>query len=118
MAPLDFLVSTDWLAANYKNSDVTVLDGTWLMPGAEDNLVKGAIPGATFFDLDEIATPHPSLKHMLPGKSLFEAAMTEMGLTENDHVICYDRHGMFSAPRLWWTFRMFGHARVTVLNGG
>ncbi len=116
MAALKFAISPERLQGNFEN--YKILDATWLMPGAKDDLAKGVIPGAQFFDIDEIATPHPTLKHMLPDKDLFAQACSALGISNTDHVVCYDRHGVFSAPRLWWTFRMFGHEKVSVLNGG
>jgi len=115
---VDPLVSVDWLAANLSRKDVKVLDGTWVMPGDETGLPGGYIPDAQFFDLDKIADKSSELKHMLPQASVFEVAVSSMGIENNDHVIVYDAHGVFSSPRLWWTFRMFGHDRVSVLDGG
>jgi len=110
------LVDVDWLRNNQDN--VRILDATWSLPGDMASLPSGFIEGAMFFDLDEVATPHPTLKHMLPSKDIFEAAASDMGINSSDHIICYDRHGVFSSPRLWWTFRMFGHKKVSVLDGG
>ncbi len=118
MAPVDPLKNTDWLSSRFKDSDIRVLDGTWFMPGTPDSFAKGVIPGAQFFDIDKVATPHPTLTHMLPNAERFEAAMDAMDIKPSDHVVCYDRRGVSTSPRLWWTFRMFGHQRVSVLNGG
>jgi thiosulfate/3-mercaptopyruvate sulfurtransferase len=110
------LVNTAWLA---KNIDAVIpVDGTWSMPGDEASLAAGYLPRARVFDLDAVATPHANLKHMLPSADGFAAAVGAMGVSADDHIICYDRHGVFSAPRLWWTFKMFGHAKVSVLDGG
>ena len=114
----DPLVSVDWLATNIARDDVKVLDGTWLMPGENTDLPNGYIPGAQVFDVDEIATPHPTLKHMLPSTETFIDAMSNMGIDEDDIVIIYDRHGVRTAPRVWWTFKVFGHENVYVLDGG
>ncbi len=118
MAFIKFLVTTRWLNENLKRSDVKIIDCTWIMPGTSPDLLEGFIPGAQFFDIDEVAAPHPTLKHMLPSSTRFEEAMQIMGIKPTDHVICYDRFGVRSSPRLWWTFRMFGHAKVSVLDGG
>lgn len=120
MAFINFIVEPDWLARRLAQnpSSIRLVDGTWLMPGAQDNLAKGCIPGACFFDLDAVATPHESLTHMLPSREQFETFNQNSGIRETDHVICYDRHGLFSAPRLWWTYRKYGHDKVSVLNGG
>ncbi len=112
------LISVDWLAANLSRPNVKVLDGTWIMPGTNPDMADGFIPGAQFFDIDLIADLASPMKHMLPPARIFEAAMDDMGIKNGDSVIVYDRLGTRSSPRLWWTFRMFGHANVAVLNGG
>lgn len=111
-----YLVNVDWLADNL--GSLKVLDGTWSMPGDAASLPSGYISGAQVFDLDAVATPHPTLNHMLPSAKVFANAVGAMGIGADDHVVVYDRHGVFSSPRLWWTFRMFGHAKVSVLDGG
>jgi len=112
------LVNTEWLAPRLNDSNVKVVDGTWSLPTDASTLPRGFIPGAVCFDIDIIAAPHSCLKHMLPSPELFSEAVGNMGISNDDHVICYDRHGLFSAPRVWWTFRMFGHENVSVLDGG
>lgn len=112
----DPLVTTDWLAANL--SDVRVVDGTWSMPADTAALPKGYIPGSVTFDIDGIADKNARTTHMLPSADIFAQAVGEMGLTIDDTIVIYDRHGIFSAPRVWWTFRMFGHKNVYVLDGG
>lgn len=112
------LVDTDWLARRLGDPKVKILDGTWSLPGDAAKLTSGFIPGAVHFDIDAVAAPHPDLKHMLPSAEVFSQAVRRMGISNDDHVICYDRHGLFSAPRVWWTFRMFGHDKVSVLDGG
>lgn len=114
----DPLVSVDWLDLNIKRADVKILDGTWLMPGEKADLPQGFIPGAQVFDVDEIASPHPTLKHMLPNTETFIKAVSSMGIHKDDIVVVYDRHGVRTAPRVWWTFKAFGHDNVYVLDGG
>lgn len=118
MSVTELLVDTDWLQRNLSNPEIVVLDGTWVMPGSTVILPNGYIPGAQFFDIDEIANEHPTLTHMLPSPQQFQTAMETMGIRNDHHVICYDRRGVASAPRLWWTLRMFGHEKVSVLDGG
>ena len=120
MAFVNFIVEPSWLHQKYESDPqgIRVIDGTWLMPGAEDNLIQGNIEGACFFDLDAVASPHANLKHMLPSAEQFEAFNRQHGINNDDHIICYDRHGTRTSPRLWWTYRMFGHEKVSVLNGG
>lgn len=112
------LVDIKWLTAHLGDPNIRPVDCTWVMPGGADSLPTGFIPGAVSFDIDRVASPHPTLKHMLPSAEIFAKAVSEMGLSPSDHIICYDRQGMFSAPRLWWTFRMFGHDNISILDGG
>ena len=116
MLNADPLVAVDWLAANLDK--VRVIDGTWSMPGDDTSLPEGYIAGSTVFNLDEIADTSSGMAHMLPSAELFAKSVGEMGITLVDAVVIYDRHGVFSAPRVWWTFRMFGHKNVYVLDGG
>ena len=117
MASVDSLVSADWLKGNLDRSDVKILDGTWIMPGSDPALPNGFIPGAQIFDVDEIAAPS-TMAHMLPSSELFCEHVSAMGIKNSDHVIIYDRHGFRTAPRVWWTFKMFGHEKLSILNGG
>ena len=115
------LVSTDWLAEHLDAPTVKIIDGSWRMPGASaaiEDYDRAHIPGAAFFDLDQIADTNTKLPHMLPPQKVFEQAVGGMGITNDDDVIIYDEKGIFSAARVWWTFRAMGHERVAVLDGG
>ncbi len=115
------LISTDWLVDHLDALDVKIIDGSWRMPGqapAIDDYNRRHIPGAVFFDIDAIADRSTSLPHMLPPPQIFEQAVGAMGVSENDCVVVYDDKGVFSAPRVWWTFRAMGHRNVAVLDGG
>jgi len=111
------LVTVDWLANNL-NSNVKILDCTWVMPGENTDLPAGYIAGAQYFDIDEIADKASPMTHMLPSENEFSKAISAMGIENSSHVICYDRHGVRAAPRVWWTFKTFGHDKVSVLDGG
>jgi len=115
---MDLLVTTDWLAENLVRDDVKVLDGTWVLPSDEPNLSQGFIPNAQIFDIDKIADLSSDMTHMRPTAEIFAKVISAMGIESSDHVICYDRHGLFSSPRVWWTFMSFGHDKVSVLDGG
>lgn len=115
---MDLLVSPDWLAENLGNTDLKVLDGTWAMPNETYPLQGHYIPKAQFFDIDLIADLNSPMKHMLPSAATFASAMAKMGIKPSDHIVIYDRHGFRAAPRLWWTCQMFGHEKVSVLDGG
>lgn len=112
----DPLVTVEWVANNLKT--LKPVDGTWVLPSDAHTLMQGALPNAVEFDLDKISDQTSNFAHMLPSADVFAKAVGEMGLSEHDNIVCYDRHGMFSAPRLWWTFKMFGHKNVYVLDGG
>jgi thiosulfate/3-mercaptopyruvate sulfurtransferase len=116
------LVSTEWLAAHLDDANIRVVDGSFKMPGiaptAADDYRVRHIPGAAFFDIDEIADHESSLPHMLPDAMAFGAAMSELGIGAGDHVVVYDTAGIVSATRVWWMLRAFGHEGVAVLDGG
>lgn len=116
------LVTTDWLAERLTAPDIRILDASWHMPdsgrdGAAE-YAAGHIPGARFFDIDEIADTDSALPHMLPPVEKFVARMRKMGVGDGHRVVIYDQTGLFSAPRAWWMFRVFGHDDVAVLDGG
>ena len=116
------VVSTEWLAANLANPRVRAVDGTWHMPqlqrDARREFEEAHVPGAVFFDIDEIADRTTALPHMLPTPAEFSRHMSALGLSSNDFIVVYDTRGVVSAARVWWTFRAFGHDRVAVLDGG
>ncbi|MCT4657249.1 MAG: 3-mercaptopyruvate sulfurtransferase [Cohaesibacter sp.] len=117
-----WLVSTDWLAEHMKSPDVVVLDGSWYLPHMERDPVaeykEGHIPGAIFFDIDAIADLSTDLPHMLPSAVQFSSAMRKMGIGDGQRIVIYDGMGLFSAARVWWTFRTMGVEDVFVLDGG
>jgi thiosulfate/3-mercaptopyruvate sulfurtransferase len=122
-APLPSLVSTEWLEARLGDPGLRVVDGSWYLPGsgrdAAAEYAAGHIPGAVFFDLDASSDPASPLPHMLPDADHFARRMAELGLSDGDDLVVYDGSGVnLSAPRVWWTFRTFGHERAAVLDGG
>src|SRR5882672_9592647 len=116
------LVSTEWLAAHLSDPDVRVLDSSFKQPGitptARADYDAGHIPGAVFFDIDDVAQPGTSLPHMIPSPGLFARKMAERGIGNDDRVIVYDANGLSSAGRAWWLLRLFGHDNVALLDGG
>ncbi len=116
------LVSTDWLEAHLKDPDLRVLDASWYLPDmgrdARADYNAGHIPGARFFDIDEICDTRSDLPHMAPPVEKFMSRMRAMGVGDGHQVVVYDGAGMFSAPRVWWTFRLMGKRDVAVLDGG
>jgi len=116
------LVSTDWLKAHLKDPDLRLLDASWYLPGeARDPKAEYAaahIPGARFFDIDEISDLRSELPHMVPPVEKFMSRMRAMGVGDGHQVVVYDGAGIFSAPRVWWLFRLMGKTDVAVLDGG
>ncbi|WP_315796690.1 MULTISPECIES: 3-mercaptopyruvate sulfurtransferase [unclassified Bradyrhizobium] len=120
--PNDPLVSTDWLAAHLGDPSVKVLDATFKMPGVlplpKDDYLKAHIPGAVFFDVDEISDHSNPLPHMYPSAEQFGRDAGRLGVSNGDTVVVYDSGGWVAAPRAWWMFLSFGHTDVRVLDGG
>ena len=116
------VVSSEWLAENLKAPDLRVVDGSYYLPHegldprAEYELHH--IPGALFFDIDDIADSESELPHMLPSPVKFSSKVRKLGLGDGLRIVVYDQRGLFSAPRVWWSFRHFGHRDVAVLDGG
>jgi thiosulfate/3-mercaptopyruvate sulfurtransferase len=117
-----WLVSTDWLAERLGNADIAIVDASYYLPtlkrDAHAEYLSGHIPGAVFFDIEEIADHSTDLPHMLPGPNQFAAAVGAFGIGDQDTIVVYDGLGLFSAPRVWWTFRIFGAQKVFILDGG
>ena len=102
--------------------DVVVVDGSYSLPtqkrDAHAEYRAGHIPGAVFFDIDAVSDHSTELPHMLPGPTQFGEAVGALGIGDGDTVVVYDSVGLFSAPRVWWTFRIFGAKNVYILDGG
>ena len=117
----DPLVSTDWLAERLGSAQIRIVDATWFLPGQGDgreSYLGAHLPGAVFFDIDAISDRETDLPHMLPRPEAFAYAMGWLGIGDEHEVVVYDAQGIFSAPRVWWTFRVMGHDAVRVLDGG
>ncbi|MBS0126442.1 3-mercaptopyruvate sulfurtransferase [Thetidibacter halocola] len=116
------LVSTDWLAAHLKDPDLRILDASLYLPGSDRDgraeYEAGHIPGARFFDIDEISDARSELPHMAPPVEKFMSRMRAMGVGDGHQVVVYDGAGLFSAARVWWLFRLMGKEDVAVLDGG
>jgi thiosulfate/3-mercaptopyruvate sulfurtransferase len=118
----DALVSTGWLAAHLGDPHVRIVDASFKLPGivptARQDYDSAHIPGAVFFDIDDIAQPGTSLPHMIPPPELFARKMEALGIGDDDRVVAYDSAGLSSAGRAWWMLRLFGHHGVAILDGG
>ena len=114
------LISTAVLAARWGDPRVKIIDGSWHLDGrdgAEDYLAA-RIPGAVRFDLEAVSDHTSALPHMLPTPEAFARSVGALGLSEDDTIVIYDTVGLFSAARVWWTFRQMGATDVRVLDGG
>lgn len=118
-----WLRSTQWLADNLGR--VVVVDGTYYLPtekrDARADYIAAHIPGAVFFDIEAIADTSIDLPHMLPGPDQFGESVGRLGISDKDTIVVYDRYGdgaIYSAPRVWWTIRIFGAKNVFILDGG
>lgn len=116
------LVSTEWLAAHLKDPDLRILDGSWHMPAsgrdAKAEYEAAHIPGARFFDIDDISDHRSDLPHMVPPVEKFMSRLRAMGVGDGHQVVIYDAAGLFSAARVWWLFKLMGQNNVAVLDGG
>jgi len=121
-AASQWLKSPEWLAGQLGKPDVVVVDGSYYLPtqnrDARAEYVAAHIPGAIFFDINAVADHSTDLPHMLPGPDQFGAAAGALGISEKDTIVVYDGSGLYSAPRVWWTFRIFGAQKVFILDGG
>jgi thiosulfate/3-mercaptopyruvate sulfurtransferase len=116
------LVSTDWLRKNFINKNIKILDCSWHMPTTQRSgkleFEQTHIPGSIFFDIDEFSDKNSEFPHtILPG-DIFSEMISNLGISNQDHIVVYDSLGIFSSPRVWWMFQYFGHKEVSILDGG
>ena len=118
----DPIVSSEWLAERLDEPDVKVVDASWYLPAmerdADAEYQEAHIPGAVRFDIDRIADTSSGLPHTLAKPEAFARAVGRLGISETDTIVVYDGMGLFSAPRVWWNFRVMGAANTFVLDGG
>ena len=116
------LVSTEWLATHLQAPDIRIIDASWYMPAANRDpraeYRQAHIPGAIFFDIDEIADTTSAFPHMLAPPEKFASRVRKLGIGDGHRIVIYDGTGLFSAARVWWNFRAMGHEDVFVLDGG
>jgi thiosulfate/3-mercaptopyruvate sulfurtransferase len=121
-APASPLVSTEWLAAHLAAPDVRVADASWYLPqagrDAKAEYLSVHIPGAVFFDIEDLSDETSELPHMLAPAPKFASRMRKLGLGDGNLIVVYDGSGLYSAPRAWWMLRVMGHEEVVVLDGG
>ena len=116
------LVSTEWLAQHLSAPDVRVADASWHLPqagrDAKEEYLAAHIPGAVFFDIEEISDEKTTLPHMLPPAPKFASHMRRLGLGDGNFIVVYDGGGIHAAARAWWMLRAMGHEEVAMLDGG
>jgi thiosulfate/3-mercaptopyruvate sulfurtransferase len=116
------LVSTEWLNERLNAPGIVIVDGSWYLPtmnrDPEAEYRQAHIPGAVRFDIDTVKDRNSPLPHMLPQPDVFAAQVGAIGIGDGMTIVIYDGAGLFSAPRVWWTFRSFGARDVVVLDGG
>ena len=118
------LVTPSWLATRLQNPSTVVLDATLPPVGATPpvdtraHYLESHIPGAVFFDIEELSDHATTLPHMLPTPEDFSRSMSALGIGDNNTIVIYEQQGVFSAPRAWWMFRTFGAQHVYILEGG
>src|SRR6185312_8157264 len=122
LPPNRWLKSTDWLAQHLRDDDVVAVDGSYFLltqkRDAHAEYKSGHIPGAVFFDIEAVCDDSTDLPHMLPGSTQFGEAAGALGISDGDTIVVYDSQGLYSAARVWWTFRIFGAKSVFILDGG
>lgn len=118
----EILVSTEWLAASLTAPDIRVVDASWYLPDAgrdaKAEYREAHIPGAVFFDIEDISDHESNLPHMLPSPEKFSSRVRRLGLGDGTRIVFYDGGPMYGAARAWWMFRTMGHQDVVVLDGG
>ena len=116
------LISSAELASRLNTPGLVILNGSWHMPAekrdAKAEHANAHVPGAVFFDIDAISDTSSSYPHMLPSAAAFEKAVSALGISNISEIVVYDAAGLFSAARVWWMFRVFGHDNIKVLDGG
>ena len=116
------LVSTDWLSSRLSDPEIRILDATWYLPNvdrdAKAEYDQSHIPNARFFDIDEVSDHRSDLPHMVPPVEKFMSKVRKLGVGDGHQIVIYDSHGLFSAARVWWLFKVMGQKNVAVLDGG
>jgi thiosulfate/3-mercaptopyruvate sulfurtransferase len=116
------LVEGTWLATRMRSPNVKVIDASWYLPdtgrNARAEYRAERIPGAVFLDIDLVSDPAAPHPHTVVEPMIFSDEVTALGIERSDHVVIYDGMGLFSAPRVWWMFKIYGYDKVSMLNGG
>ena len=117
-----WLVETDWLHERLSAPGLVIMDASLGLTAAgktaAERYRESHIPGALFFDIDDLSDTASTIPNMLPSPEKFASRMKKLGVGDGMKVVVYDSKGIYSAPRAWWMFRVMGHDDVAVLNGG
>ena len=116
------LVNTDWLRKNLLSDNIKILDCSWHMPNSERSgkleFEACHIPGSIFFDIDEFSDKKSTFPHTVLPDDKFSQMISDLGISNQDHIVVYDTLGIFSSPRVWWMFNYYGHNQISILDGG
>jgi thiosulfate/3-mercaptopyruvate sulfurtransferase len=116
------LVTAEWLAGELGKPDLVVFDATKYLPNepkdGRTEFLRSHIPGARYFDIDQIADQDTDLPHMVPTPGRFAKLMAALGVGNQSRLVFYDQKGLASAARGWWLMGLFGHDNAAVLDGG
>ncbi len=117
-----FAITAAELENRLHEPGIRIIDASWYLPvqnrAARAEYDAAHIPGAVFFDQDDVVEPGVPLPHALPSPKVFARHAGAMGIAADDAIVVYDGPGLFSAPRAWWLFKVMGAANVRVLEGG
>ncbi len=117
-----FVVDAEWLEQRLGTPGLSIVDGSWYLPAQKRDpkaeYDAAHVPGAIFFDQDVVVDPDSPLPHTLPRPEVFAQHVGSMGISADDTIVVYDGPGVFSAPRVWWMFRVMGVFQVYLLDGG
>ena len=120
------LVEADWLFSKYNGGNwkdsIIVVDGSWYLPNQKRDPLKEhmycRIPKARFFDIDSVCDTNSNFPHTIPNTNQFEKSMNKLGLKNTNHIVIYSKDGIATSPRVWWLLKIFGHQKISILNGG
>ena len=118
------LVTPSWVANRLQDPGTVILDATLAPVGVippvqtRSQYLATHIPGALFFDIDDLSDHSTPLPHMLPTPEAFSRSMSTLGVGDDMAIIIYEQDDVFSAPRAWWMLRTFGAQHVYILDGG
>jgi thiosulfate/3-mercaptopyruvate sulfurtransferase len=118
------LITPSWLAGRLHDPGVIILDATLPPVGVTPPVdtraryVATHLPGAIFFDIEQLSDRSSPLPHMLPTPDVFSRSLSALGIGNHMAIIIYEQEGVFSGPRAWWMLKTAGAPKVYLLDGG